>query len=176
MTTAALTGDYTLDIAHTRIGFVARHTIGPKVRGQFEEFEGSAHLDGDDPSNSNVQLTIQAGSIQTHNPQRDDMLRGRFLKLDDHPTITFVSTGAQQVDETTFELTGDLTIRGVTRPVTVAFARIGAEQDPQGDVRVHFRGSATINRKEWGVSWAATAGLVGKKVALELDVTAIRQI
>ncbi|MEU6424286.1 YceI family protein [Microbispora sp. NPDC046973] len=176
MTTAALTGDYTLDIAHTRIGFVARHTIGPKVRGQFEEFEGGAHLDGDDPSKSNVTLTIQTGSIQTRNPQRDDMLRGRFLKLHDYPIITFVSTGARQVDETTFELTGDLTIRGVTNPVTVAFTRIGAEHDPQGDVRVHFRGSATINRKDWGVGWAGAAGLVGKEVALELDVAAIRRI
>ncbi|WP_432928045.1 YceI family protein [Microbispora sp. CA-135349] len=175
MTTTALTGDYTLDTARTRIGFVARHTIGPEVRGQFEKFEGSAHLDGDDPADSSVELTIQVGSIQTRNARRDDTLRRRFLKLDDHPTITFVSTGARQVGESTFELTGDLTIRGVTKPVTVAFARIGAEHDPQGDVRIRFRGSATINRKDWGVRWTAAAGLVGGKVALELDVAAIRR-
>ncbi|GAA1281065.1 polyisoprenoid-binding protein [Planotetraspora silvatica] len=170
-----LTGDYVLDIARTRIGFAARHTIGPKVHGHFEEFEGSAHLDGDDPSQSSVKLTIRAGSFQTHNRQRDNLLRGRFLKTADHPTITFTSTGAQQVDETTFKLTGDLTIRGVTKPITVAFEQTGAEHDPRGDVRIRFKGGATINRKDWGVNWTAAAGLVGKKVALEIDVAAIRQ-
>jgi polyisoprenoid-binding protein YceI len=179
MTTTArlgeLTGDYALDTARTRIGFVARHTVGPKVRGRFEEFEGSAHLDGDAPSKSRVKLTIQAGGIQTHNPQRDRLLRGKFLKSDDHPSIAFTSTGIQQIDETTFNLTGGLTVRGVTNPVTVAFEWTGAEHDPQGDVRIHFKGSATINRSDWGVSWTAAAGLVGKKVALEFDVVAIRQ-
>jgi len=170
-----LTGDYVLDIVRTRIGFAARHTIGPKVRGQFEEFEGSAHLDGDDPSKSSVRLTIQAGSFQTHNRQRDNLLRGRFLNIGEHPTIAFTSTGAQQVDETTFKLTGDLTIRGVTKPITVAFEQTGAEHDPQGNVRIHFKGGATINRKDWGVNWNAAAGLVGTKVALEIDVAAIRQ-
>jgi polyisoprenoid-binding protein YceI len=178
-TTAALgelTGDYALDTARTRIGFVARHTIGPKVRGRFEEFEGAGHLDGDDPSKSRVELTIQAGSIQTHNPQRDDLLRGKLLNLVEHPTITFTSTGAQQVDETTFKLTGDLTIRGVTKPVTVAFERTGAEQGPRGNVRIHFKGSAMINRADWGVNGnAATGALISKKVALEFDVAAVRQ-
>jgi polyisoprenoid-binding protein YceI len=176
VTTAALTGDYTLDIARTRIGFVARHTIGPKVRGWFEEFEGRAHLDGDDPAKSNVELTIQAGSIHTRNARRDEMLRGRFLNLAAHPTITFVSTAARQTGATTFEVTGDLTIRGVTKPVTVVLERIGAEHDPQGGVRVRFTGGATINRKDWGVASIAAAGLVGKKVVLEFDVAAVRRI
>ncbi|WP_371782886.1 YceI family protein [Streptosporangium subroseum] len=174
-TLGELTGDYTFDTAHTRIGFAARHTVGPKVCGQFEEFGGSAHLDGDDPSKSKVKFTIQAGSIQTHNPQRDNVLRGKFLDLDNHPTIAFTLTGAQQVDETTFGLTGELTIRGVTKPVTVAVERTGAEHDPRGNARIHFKGRATINRKDWGVHWIAAVGLVGKKVALEFDVAVIRQ-
>jgi polyisoprenoid-binding protein YceI len=180
MTTVAtlggLTGDYALDTARTRIGFVARHTIGPTVRGRFEEFEGAGHFDGDDPSKSHIELTIQAGSIQTHNPQRDDLLRGKLLNLIEHPTITFTSTGAAQVDGTTFKLTGDLSIRGVTKPVTVALERTGTEQDPRGNVRIHFKGSAVINRADWGVNGnAAIRALIRKKVALEFDVAAVRR-
>lgn len=170
-----LTGNYVLDTAHTRIGFVARHAMATKVRGQFDEFEGSAHLDGDDPSKSSAELTIQANSLQTRNQQRDEHLRSKFLDMDNHPTITFTSTGVEQVDETKFKVTGDLTIRGVTKPVTVDFELTGAE-NPSGNFRVGFEGSVTINRKDWGVNWnAATGVLVSEKVTLEFDVAAIRQ-
>lgn len=171
-----LTGDYVLDTAHTRIGFAARPAMATKVRGQFDEFEGSAHLDGDDPSKSSAELTIQAKSIQTRNQQRDEHLRSKFLDMDNHPTITFTSIGVEQVDETNFKVTGDLTIRGVTKPVTVDFELTGAENDPSGNFRVGFEGSVTINRKDWGVNWnAATGVLVSEKVTLEFDVAAIRQ-
>jgi polyisoprenoid-binding protein YceI len=171
-----LTGDYVLDTAHTRIGFVARHTMATKVRGQFDEFEGSAHLDGDDPSKSSAELTIQAKSIQTRNQQRDDQLRSNFLDISHLPTITFTSTNVEQVDETAYKVTGDLTIRGVTRPVTVDFELTGAQNDPWGNFRVGFEGSVTINRKDWGVNWnAATGVLVSEKVKLEFDVAANRQ-
>ncbi|WP_250574595.1 YceI family protein [Nonomuraea sediminis] len=167
-----LTGDYVLDTAHTRIGFVARHTMATRVRGQFEEFEGSAYLDGDDPSKSSARLTIRAKSIQTHNPQRDDQLRGTFLYTDDHPAITFASTAVAQTGETTFKVTGDLTMRGVTKPVTVDFALTGARNGS----RVGFKGSVTINRNDWGVNWnAATKVLVGSMVVLEFDVAAVRR-
>lgn len=171
-----LTGDYVLDTAHTRIGFVARHTMGTKVRGEFNEFEGSAYLDGDDPSKSSAELTIQAKSIQTRNQQRDGQLRSRFLDMDSHPTITFTSTRVEQVDATNFKVIGDLTIRGVTKPVTVDLELTGAENDPWGNLRVGFEGSVTVNRKDWGVNWnAATGVLVSEKVTLEFDVAAIRQ-
>ncbi|TMR23418.1 YceI family protein [Nonomuraea turkmeniaca] len=171
-----LTGDYVLDTAHTRIGFVARHRMATKVRGHFEEFEGSAHLDGDDPSKSSAELTIQAESIQTRNPRRDDPLRSEFLDMRNHPTITFTSIGVKQVDETSFKVTGDLTIRGVTKPVTVDFKLTGAENGPRGSFRVCFTGSVTISRKDWGVNWnAATQVLVSEKVALEFDIAAIRR-
>jgi polyisoprenoid-binding protein YceI len=180
MTTMAmrseLTGDYVLDTARTRIGFVARHAMGTKVRGQFDEFEGSAHLDGDDPSKSSAELTIQAKSIQTRNQQRDEQLRSKFLDMDNHPTITFTSTKVEQVDETNFKVTGGLTIRGATKPVTVDFELTGTENDPWGNFRVGFEGSVTVNRKDWGVNWnAATGVLVSAKVTLEFDVAAIRQ-
>ncbi|WP_327580460.1 YceI family protein [Nonomuraea sp. NBC_00507] len=171
-----LTGDYLLDTAHTRIGFVARHTMATRVRGQFEEFEGSARLDGDDPSKSSARLTIQAKSLQTRNRQRDDQLRSTFLDTDDHPAITFTSTQVRQVDGTAFKVTGDLTIRGVTKPVTVDFELTRAANDPRGAFRVGFQGSVTINRMDWGVNWnAATGVLVSQKVTLEFDVAAIRR-
>lgn len=172
-----LTGDYVLDTAHTRIGFVARAVA--KVRGQFDEFEGSAHLDGDDPSKSSAQLTIQAKRIQTRNQRRDGHLRSSFLDTDSHPTITFTSTTVEQVGEISFAVTGDLTIRGVTRPVTVDFELAGADNDLEGNFRVGFVGKVTINRKDWGVSWNAVLEgggvLVSEKVALEFDVAAVRQ-
>ncbi|GAA3017893.1 YceI family protein [Streptosporangium longisporum] len=174
-TLGELTGDYAFDTARTRIGFTARHTIGPVVRGRFERVEGGAHVDGDHPSRSSVTVTIGAGSLQTLNPRRDKALRGKFLDLDDHPAITFTSTGVRQAGETAFLLTGDLTIRGVTRPVTVDVERIGVEQDPRGGARIRFRGGATIDRKDWGVHWAGAAGLVARKVTLEFDVTVIRR-
>jgi polyisoprenoid-binding protein YceI len=176
----ALTGDYVLDTVHSRIGFAARHMMVSNVRGLFEDFSGSAHLDGDDPSKSSVELTIQAKSIQTHNQIRDDHLRGNdFLDLANHPAITFTSTAAEQIDEHTFKLTGDLTIRGVTKPVTVDFELGGAGVDQFGNFRIGFEGRATINRKDWGVDFHAVLEsgsiLVGDKVALEFDLSAIRR-
>ena len=170
-----LTGDYVLDPALTRIGFVAKHTIGPKVRGQFDAFEGTAHLDGDDPSASSARLSIRAESIQTGNHRRDPFLRSKFLRMADHPTLSFTSTGVEQVDETNVKLSGELTIRDVTKPVTVDFELVDVQDDPEGNVLANFKGSVTINRKDWGVRWAAAAGMVAKRVTLELDVTAIRQ-
>ena len=174
-----LTGTYTLDPAHSRIGFVARHAMVTKVRGAFNEFEGTATLDGANPASSRAQVTINAASIDTRNAQRDEHLRGNdFLAMADYPQITFTSTGARQVDDTTFELTGDLTIKGVTNPVTIPFTFEGAAKDPFGNQRVGFEGSVTINRKDYGITWNAaleTGGvLVSEKVTLEFEVSAIK--
>jgi len=174
-----LTGTYTLDPAHTRIGFVARHAMVTKVRGAFNEFVGTATLDGANPANSAARLTIKAASIDTRNEQRDEHLRGNdFLAMAEYPEITFSSTGARQVDDTTFELTGDLTVRGVTNSVTIPFTFEGAAQDPFGNLRVGFEGSVTISRKDYGITWNAaleTGGvLVGDKIVLEFEVSAIK--
>ncbi|MYW00563.1 YceI family protein [Streptomyces sp. SID3343] len=171
-----LTGDYVLDTTHTRITFVARHTMATRVRGRFDTLEGSAHMDGHDPSKSGARLTIRAASIETRNPQRDRLLRARFLDSDHHPTITFTTTGVEQVGETDFEVAGDLTIRGLTKPVTTNFELIGAEHDPHGNFRARFKGRVVINRMDWKVNWnAATRATIGDKVTLEFDVSAIRQ-
>jgi len=185
MTTASaptltdLTGTYTIDPAHTRIGFVARHAMVTKVRGAFNEFTGAAELDGANPANSKVQVTIQAASIDTRNAQRDGHLRSNdFLAMEEYPQITFISTGVRQVDETTFEVTGDLTIKGVTNEITIPFEFEGAAKDPFGNQRVGFEGSVTINRKDYGVTWnAALEGggvLVSDKVVLEFEISAIK--
>jgi polyisoprenoid-binding protein YceI len=178
-TLADLSGTYVLDSTHTRIGFVARHAMVTKVRGQFNEFEGSGVVDADDFTKSSVTVTIQAASIDTRNEQRDGHLRSNdFLAMDEYPQITFVSTGVQQTGPTSVELTGDLTIKGVTNPVTIPFEYEGAATDPFGNVRVGFEGSVVINRKDYGVSWNValeTGGvLVSDKITLEFEVSAIK--
>jgi polyisoprenoid-binding protein YceI len=174
-----LTGAYTLDPAHSRIGFVARHAMVTKVRGAFNEFEGTATLDGANPAGSTAQVTISAASIDTRNAQRDGHLRSNdFLAMDEYPQITFVSTGARQVDDSTFELTGDLTIKGMTNPITIPFSFEGAAKDPFGNLRVGFEGAVTINRKDYGITWNAaleTGGvLVSDKVTLEFELSLVK--
>jgi polyisoprenoid-binding protein YceI len=174
---STLTGTYTLDPSHSRVGFVARHAMVTKVRGSFNEFDGTATIDGDNPSNSSVQVTIQVASIDTRNQQRDEHLRTNdFLDVEKYPRITFTSTSVAHDGDNDFEVTGDLTIRGVTKSVTLPLEFQGSATDPFGNARIGFEGSLVINRKDWGVNWnAATGVLVSEKVTLEFDVAAIRQ-
>jgi len=174
-----LTGPYTIDPSHSRIGFSARHAMVTKVRGSFNEFEGSGYLDAEDPSRSHLQLTIQAASIDTRNADRDAHLRSNdFFDMDSHPEITYTSTSVEPLSADSFRVTGDLTIKGVTKPVTVDFEYTGAAVDPYQNQRIGFEGTATVNRKDWGVTWNAAleAGgvLVSEKVTLELEVAAIK--
>ena len=173
-----IAGDYTLDITHTRIGFSARHAMVTTVRGQFGEFEGTAHIDTANPASSSAKVHIATASISTGNADRDAHLRSAdFFDVETFPEIGFVATGVSRVDATTWQVTGDLTIKGVTNPVTVEFESTGSARDPFGNLRVGFEGSATINRKEWGLTWNAaleTGGvLVSEKIKLEFDVSAI---
>ncbi|WP_033290249.1 YceI family protein [Amycolatopsis jejuensis] len=174
-----LTGEYTIDGAHSRIGFVARHAMVTKVRGSFNEFEGTFSLNGDDPAKSSAKVVIQTKSIDTRNADRDGHLRTNdFLSCDEHPTITFTSTSINQADEASFDVTGDLTIKGVTKTVTIPFSYEGTAKDPFGNDRVGFEGSTAINRRDYGVSFNApleTGGvLVSDKVTLEFEISAIK--
>jgi len=176
---AALTGDFVLDASHTRIGFVARHAMVTKVRGSFATFEGKAHLDAENPAASTAEVAIEVASIDTGNAQRDEHLRANdFFDAPSFPQITFRSTGVEVLAEDRFALTGDLTIKGTTRPVTIEFEHTGVATDPYGNLRAGFEGRAVINRRDWGVSWNAaleTGGvLVSDKITLEFDVSAIR--
>ena len=175
----ALTGTYTVDSSHSRIGFVARHAMVTKVRGSFNDFEASGYLDAADPANSKVDVTIQAASVDTRNADRDGHLRSNdFFDMEQYPTITFSSTAVEVVDAETFRITGDLTIKGTTKPISIDFEYSGTAVDPFENTRVGFEGSTTINRKEWGVDFNApleTGGvLVGEKITLELEISAIR--
>jgi polyisoprenoid-binding protein YceI len=179
VTQETLTGDYTLDLAHTRIGFSARHAMVTKVRGQFNEFTGSVFLDAENPANSKVEITIKAASVDTRNADRDAHLRSNdFFAMEEYPEITFRSTHVEQASEDEYYVTGDLTIRGTTKPVTVNFQLTGSAADPWGNFRVGFEGQTTINRKDWGVSFNAAmeAGgvLVSEKVNLEFEVEAVK--
>ena len=174
-----LTGTYTIDASHSRIGFVARHAMVTKVRGQFTTYEGSGYFDAADPTRSTVELTIQADSIDTSNADRDAHVRSNdFFAMENHPTLTFRSTSIEQVDGDVYRVTGDLTLRGVTKPVTIDMEFTGAAVDPFGNQRIGLEGRTTVNRKDWGLNWNAaldTGGvLVSEKVTLELDVSAIK--
>ena len=174
-----LTGTYTLDPAHTRIGFTARHAMVTKVRGAFNEFTGTVVLDGANPANSTATVTIKAASIDSRNEQRDGHLRSNdFLAMEEYPEITFVSTSAKETGENEFELTGDLTIRGVTNSIAIPFTFEGIATDPFGNVRVGFEGSVAISRADYGISWNAaleTGGvLVSDKIVLEFEISAIK--
>jgi polyisoprenoid-binding protein YceI len=176
-----LTGDYTIDPGHSRIGFVARHAMVTKVRGQFNEFEGSAHLDFEDASASTAELIIQVASIDTRNEQRDGHLRTNdFFDAPNHPHIVFRSTSAEKLDDERFRLTGDLSIKATTKPVTIDFEYAGHSKDPYGNIRLGFDGSTTINRRDWGVNWNATLEtggvLVSDKVTLELEISAVQTV
>ncbi len=173
------TGTYAIDPSHSRIGFVARHAMVTKVRGSFNEFEGTGFFDADHPENSHLELVIQAASIDTRNADRDGHLRSNdFFDMEQYPQITFRSTSVEQTSDSEYRVTGDLTIKGVTKPVTVDFDYTGAAVDPFGNHRLGLEGTTTINRKDWGVSWNAPleAGgvLVSEKVTLEFEVSAIR--
>ncbi len=176
---STLSGSYTIDPTHSRVGFVARHAMVSKVRGSFNEFSGTGYFDAENPAASRVELTIQAASIDTRNADRDAHLRSNdFFDTENHPEIRFVSTAVEQVDGDTYRVTGDLTIKGVTKPVTVDLEYTGTAVDPYGNQRVGLEGRTTVNRKDWGVNWNAAleAGgvLVAEKVVLEFEVSAIR--
>ena len=178
-TTGTLTGSYAIDPTHSRIGFVARHAMVTKVRGSFNDFVGSGYVDLDDPARSHLALTIKAQSIDTRNADRDAHLRSNdFFDMERYPDITFVSTDVERIDDATYRVTGDLSMKGVTKAVSVDFEYTGSAIDPYQNLRIGFEGRATVNRKDWGVNWNAaleTGGvLVGENIALEFEVSAVK--
>jgi polyisoprenoid-binding protein YceI len=173
-----ISGEYALDAAHSRLGFSARHAMVTTVRGAFKDFEGTAVIDTANPAASRVSLTIDASSIDTGQADRDGHLRsGDFFDVETFPKLTFVSTKVER-DGDEWAITGDLTIKGVTKPVTIEFEQTGSARDPFGNLRVGFEGSTAINRNDWGLTWNAaleTGGvLVSERVKLDFDISAIQ--
>jgi polyisoprenoid-binding protein YceI len=176
---AALTGEYALDPAHTTIGFVARHAMVTNVKGTFGDFSGTLHLDGSDPARSTASIDVKMESIDTGNADRDGHLKSAdFFKTDEFPVMTFRSTGAEALGGDDYRITGDLSLLGVTRPLTIDLEFNGAAKDPFGNERVGFEGKAEILRSEWGLTWNAaleTGGvLISDKIKLRFDVSAIK--
>jgi polyisoprenoid-binding protein YceI len=174
-----VTGDYVVDVQHTRIGIRARHAMVTTVRGSFSDFEGRAHLDMAYPPASSVELRIRTATIDTGVADRDAHLRSPdFLDVERYPEIVFRSTAVEQLDDDLYRVTGDLTIKDVTRPVSVDFALSGSALDPWGNLRVGFEGALAIRRSEWGLTWNTaldTGGvLVSDRIQIEFDVSAIR--
>jgi polyisoprenoid-binding protein YceI len=172
--TAAKT--YAIDKAHSEATFQVRHLV-TKVRGRFTDLGGSVPVDEAEPSRSSVAFTIQAASIDTGTPDRDAHLRSEdFFHVEKYPTVTFASTAIKALSGNDYEVTGDLTMRGVTKRVTLPVIFQGKAKDPWGNEKLGFEAETTINRKDYGLVWNAaleTGGfLVGDEVRISVSIQA----
>jgi polyisoprenoid-binding protein YceI len=170
-------GTYAIDPMHTEVGFVARHLIGTKVRGRFTEVTGTFTI-AENPEDSTLDAVVQAASIHTNQSMRDDHLRTNdFLDVEHYPTLELKSTSLKRITDTDWKLTGDLTVRGVTRPVDFDLEFLGEGPSMQeGKTVVAFSAKAEIDRRDFGVNFnhALLDGsvVVGNKVVIEIEVEA----
>ena len=171
-------GTYAIDASHTHAGFVVRHLMVSKVRGAFSGVSGTVTV-ADDLNESAVEVEIDPATIDTRDAGRDEHLRSAdFFGTDEHPTITYVSTSLRK-DGADWVLDGDLTIKGVSRPVRLDVEFLGAITDPWGGSRLGFTAAGELDREEWGLNWnqALEAGgvVVGKKATLEIEAELVKQ-
>lgn len=174
---STLTGTWTIDAVHSVVGFSATHAMVTKVRGTFDEFEGTVTVNGE--NDAAVDVTIQTASIDTRQDGRDQHLRSAdFFDVEQFPTITFRSAGLSVKNDEKFTLSGDLTIKGTTKPVELKVEVGGVHTDAAGALRAGFEADVTISRKEWGLTWnvALEAGgfLVSDKIKISLDVSLVK--
>jgi len=170
-------GTYVLDPTHTTFSWVTRHAMVTKVRGSFEEFEGTATID--EAKNLDLNVTIQVASVNSRNADRDNHLRsGDFFDVENYPTMTF-KANQYAIKGDVVEVTGDLTIKDVTRTLTIPLEYQGEAKDPFGNTRIGFDGKLQVSRQDFGLTWNAaleTGGfLVSDKVTLEFEISAIKQ-
>jgi polyisoprenoid-binding protein YceI len=171
-----LPGTYAIDASHTHVGFTVRHMMVSKVRGQFEKFDGTVVI-ADEPTDSSVSVTIEVDSINTNDEGRDGHLRSAdFFNTEANKHLTFVST-AVRPDGSKWDVDGNVTLNGVTAPVSLVVEFEGATIDPYNNLRIGFSATGELNREDFGVSWNAaleTGGVVvGKTVKLEIDAEAV---
>lgn len=171
-------GTYSFDVAHSHVGFTAKHLMIAKVRGRFGSFSGQVAI-AEEPLASSVEVNIDAASIDTRDPQRDGHLRSAdFLDADNFPSLTYKSTSVRHTGDDEWAVDGELTIRGVTRNVPLAVVFDGAALDPWGGTRAVFSASAKINREDFGLTWnqaLETGGvLVGKDVVITIEAEAVK--
>ncbi|MGV9284989.1 YceI family protein [Streptomyces sp. NPDC003730] len=175
----ALTGHWTIDRPHSRIGFSVRHAMVTTVRGAFADYDSTLYFDGARPSESRAEIVIRVASVDTGVEQRDAHLVGKdFFDARRHPEMTFRSTSTTQESAGAFRMTGDLTIRDTTRPVELQLDYLGSVVDPFGFERAGFDGTTTIDRRDWGLVYnqrlEAGGSMVSEKVRLQFDISAIR--
>jgi polyisoprenoid-binding protein YceI len=176
---AAFADTLVVDPNHSSVSFLIRHFV-TKLRGEFNEFAGTVQMDEAKPENSSVDFTIQAKSIDTRNPSRDADLRSpNFFAVDQYPTITFKSTKVTRTDGDSWSVTGNLTMRGVTKEITLPVEYLGRTKDGRGNLKAGFETATTLNRQDYGISWNAPADnglMLGDDVRVEisLEVTAPR--
>jgi polyisoprenoid-binding protein YceI len=171
-------GTYVIDTSHSAVEFVGRHLGLAKVRGRFTKFAGNVEI-AEAPEESSVEVDIDVSSVESADARRDEHLRSPdFFNVEEHPSMVFKSTSITAADDGTWDVAGDLTIRGVTRPVVLHTEFEGAENTPFGDQRVGFSASTEVNREDWDLGWNVVLEsgglLVGKKIKIELSVEAIR--
>jgi polyisoprenoid-binding protein YceI len=172
-------GTWAVDPAHSAAGFSVKHLGIATVRGRFEEFEGTLEI-GEDLSKARAYGTAQVSSINTDEPARDEHLRSEdFFGAEANPELRFESTAIRPLDEDTFEIHGDLTMNGVTNPVTLTAVVLGTETDPWGNDRVGIEVTGQVKRGDWNMTFNQALGsgnlLVGEKVTLGLDISAVKQ-
>jgi len=173
-----IAGTWDIDAVHSEVSFVVRHMVVSKVRGRFNAFEGTI-VTGENPVDSTVEATIDATSVDTNQEQRDAHVRSAdFLDAENFPTLSFRSTAVRpQGDD--YEVDGELTIRGVTKPVTLQLELNGFSPDPFGGTRAGFSATTEINRQDFGVSYngpipgANNAMVLSDKIALHLEIEAV---
>jgi polyisoprenoid-binding protein YceI len=174
--TATAVQTFKIDRAHSEVIFQVRHLI-TRVRGRFREFEGTIEFDQEHPELSAVNVTIQAGSIDTGEAQRDAHLRSQdFFDSEKFPTLTFKSTTITSRGSQLYDVEGDLTVHGVTKRVVLPVTHLGTAKDPWGNEKLAFEAETTINRKDFGLNWNATLEtgglLVGDDVKVSLSIQA----
>ena len=168
-----------IDSSHSHINFTARHMMISKVRGSFENFTGSVNFDEETPTNTTVNVEVDLTSINTRDEQRDGHLKSPdFFDVENYPTMKFVSTRVEQIDENNGRLIGNLTIKGVTKEVALDVEYAGVAKSPWGTESAGFSAAGSINRKEWGLNWnqaLETGGvLVGDKINIEIELELVK--
>ena len=171
-------GTYSIDTSHSSVEFVGRHLGLAKVRGRFTKFDGAIQI-ADVPEESSVEVDVDVASVESADARRDEHLRSPdFFHVENHPSMVFRSTGVTPAGDGTWDVAGDLTIRGVTKPVVLHVEFEGAENSPFGDQRVGFSATTEVNREDWDLGWNVVLEsgglLVGKKIKIELNIEAIR--
>lgn len=171
---------WNLDLSHSEVNFAVKHMMISTVRGKFNKFSGTIDFNEADPTHSSIDVSIDVASIDTRDEKRDGHLKsGDFFDVEKFPAITFKSTQVEKVSDSTAKVTGDLTIRGVSRPVVLDVTYAGQAKSPWGTTSAGFSASTKISRKDWGLTWNValeTGGvLVGEDISIAIEAELVKQ-